>query len=107
MGLNWFRTGFQLQSYKSANYIYLKLSNTHEVISPKNLKRGKWKGGILGWIIFVLGIIALVLGAYSRIGYWVCLLIAVSWFVSLHQNSAKKRRQKELLNRVEKIGSGP
>jgi hypothetical protein len=46
---------------------------------------------IMGWIIFVLGIIALVMGVYVRMGYWVCLEIAVSWYISLHQSSLKGR----------------
>jgi uncharacterized ion transporter superfamily protein YfcC len=62
---------------------------------------------ILGWIIFVLGSIVLVMGAYARIGYWVCLLIAVSWYTSLHQSSVKRKRKKEFLNGLEKIEGGP
>jgi hypothetical protein len=31
----------------------------------------------MGWIIFVLGIIALVMGVYVRMGYMVCLVNAV------------------------------
>jgi uncharacterized membrane protein YphA (DoxX/SURF4 family) len=62
---------------------------------------------ILGWIIFVLGSIALVMGAYARIGYWVCLIIAVSWYISLHHSSAKTKRKKDLLNMLEKIEGDP
>ncbi len=47
---------------------------------------------IMGWIIFVLGVIALVMGVYARMGYWVCLVIAVSWCIGLHQASLKRKR---------------
>jgi hypothetical protein len=71
--------------------------------------RKKWKrcGVIMGWIIFVLGLIALVMGAYSRMGYAVCLLIAVSWFISLHRGSLKRKRERELMKKLEKIEGGP
>ena len=57
----------------------------------------------MGWIIFVLGVIALIMGACAQEGYWVCLLIAVSWCISLHQDSVNKKRKKELLSRLEQI----
>lgn len=62
---------------------------------------------IMGWIIFVLGCIALAMGAYARIGYWVCLLIAVCWYISLHQSSVKRKRKKERTHsQLEKIEGG-
>lgn len=57
----------------------------------------------MGWIIFILGVIALVLGSYSRMGYWVCLPIAVSWYISLHQVSQKRRRKREFPSHLKKI----
>jgi hypothetical protein len=69
----------------------------------------KWKrlGMIMGWIIFVLGIIALVMGAYSRTGYSVCLLIAVSWWIGLHRGSLKRKRKREVMKKLEKIEGRP
>lgn len=61
----------------------------------------------MGWIIFVLGCIVLVMGAYAKLGYWVCLLIAVSWFISLHKRSEIRKKKKDLFNRLEKIEGGP
>jgi len=60
----------------------------------------------MGWVIFILGVVALVMGAYSRMGYWVCLLIAVSWYISLHHASLRRKRKRELLTEPEKIERG-
>jgi hypothetical protein len=61
---------------------------------------------MMGWIIFILGVIALVLAAYSRMGYWVCLLIAVSWYIGLQQGSLRRKRKRELLTQLKKIERG-
>jgi hypothetical protein len=61
----------------------------------------------MGWVIFIMGLIALVLGAYAKIGYWVCLVIAVSWYISLHQSSLRTKRKRELLTRLKGIEEGP
>ena len=62
---------------------------------------------IMGWIIFVLGLIALIMGACAQEGYWVCLLIAVFWYISLHQSGLRRKRRKELIPRPREIAGEP
>jgi hypothetical protein len=65
------------------------------------------KGGIVGWTTFRLGFIVLIMGAYPQGGYWLCLLIAILWRIRLHQSSARRKREEELITRPEEIAGGP
>jgi hypothetical protein len=58
---------------------------------------------IMGWIILVLGLIALVMGAYAQVGYWICLLLAVFWYISLHQAGLRIKKKKELITRLKEM----
>ncbi len=49
---------------------------------------------MIGWIVFFLGTAALVMGAYRKIGSWVCLPIAVGWYIMLLRSDRKKKRKK-------------
>ena len=46
------------------------------------------------------------MGAYAQGGYWVCLLIAILWRISLHQSSTRRKRKEELIARPEEIAGG-
>lgn len=61
----------------------------------------------MGWMIFLLGWAALITGVYAGTGHWICLAIAVIWYLGLHEAAAKNRRKQELLARLKEITGDP
>ena len=49
---------------------------------------------MVGWIVFIIGIFDLVLGAYIRMGIWVCVPIAISWYILMLRSDARTKREK-------------
>jgi hypothetical protein len=49
---------------------------------------------MVGWIVFIIGMFDLVLAAYTRIGIWVCVPIAISWYILMLRSDARTKREK-------------
>jgi hypothetical protein len=47
---------------------------------------------MFGWVVFFLGIVDLVLGVYGQIGIWICVPIAVSWYIILLKAGARAKK---------------
>ncbi len=48
----------------------------------------------MGWAIFLLGLFDFVVGWYIQIGAWICLPVALAWFIAALKSDAKTRKQK-------------
>ena len=66
---------------------------------------------MIGWIIFITGIFDLVLGAYLQAGIWICVPIAICWYIMMLRSvaGAKKEKfeRKILLERLKEQCSPP
>jgi hypothetical protein len=57
-----------------------------------NSKRGVPR--MFGWAVFFIGVFDLVLGVYIRMGIWICMPIAISWYIILLKTAARTKREK-------------
>jgi hypothetical protein len=58
-----------------------------------------------GWIIFILGIVTLVMGALAQ-NTWVVPAIAISWWVTQYRSMKKVKEKRIILNRLHGLDHG-
>jgi len=51
---------------------------------------------MIGWIIFITGIFDLILGAYLQAGIWICVPIAICWYIMMLRSVAGAKKRKSL-----------
>ncbi len=66
---------------------------------------------MIGWIVFIAGVIDLVWRAYIRAGIWICVPIAICWYIMIIISAARAKKEKFerkiLLERLRERVSAP